>query len=378
VAPRTLAYVTPEVLLWARESAGFSVEQAASAINLSWSELEMVENGYDLLTLRQAEKLAKLYGRPLATLFLSEPPAEEPQDTQFRRLPGAPEPPWPAAMRLLARRIRERQDAAIELYDVLDEEPPWTVQAKEFVARDRTSLPRVARGVLGIGRDEQTSWSEKYAPLRAWTDAVEGHGILVMQDGTMPVEDMRGFASIDAAVPVIVANTKDDPRARAFTVIHEFGHLVLVANGVPPDRHTERWCNEFAGEVLMPSDWLADAFEESVAPSLLGRVEQVARTFSVTPLAAAVRLRATGSVPEREGDDVINEIRSRGKELMPAPGGGGDYYLNQIAGLGPRFIQLVFSALDGQAVTYPVASTLLAGVKVNHFERLRDQLGRRA
>ena len=377
MAPRTLAYVTPDVLLWARESAGYSVEDAAGAINLSWSELERVESGHDLLTLRQAEKLAKLYGRPLATLYLSDPPVEEPQDTQFRRLPGAPAPPWPAAMRLLARRIRERQDAAIELYDALDEAPPWTTRARDFVARDRASLPDIAREGLGIGRKEQAGWSEKYAPLRAWTDAVEAQGVLVMQDGTMSVDDMRGFASIDTSVPVVVANTKDDPRARAFTVIHEFGHLVLVANGVPPDSHTERWCNEFAGEVLMPSDWLAEAFDESAAPSLLGRVEQVARTFSVTPLAAAVRLRTTGTVPELEGDEVINEIRSRGQEVVRAPGGG-DYYLNQIAGLGPRFIQLVFSALDGQAVTYPVASTLLAGVKVNHFERLRDQLGRRA
>ncbi len=378
MAPRTLAYITPEVLLWARESAGYSSEDAAASINLSWSELEAVENGYDLLTLRQAEKLAKLYGRPLATLFLSEPPAEEPQDTQFRRLPGAPTPPWPAAMQLLARRIRERQDAAIELYEALDEAPPWTSTATDFIARDRTSLARVARQVLGIGRDEQARWAEKYAPLRAWTDAVEGQGILVMQDGSMPVADMRGFASIDAAVPVVVANTKDDPRARAFTIMHEFGHLVLVANGVPPDRHTERWCNEFAGEVLMPSDWLAEAYHEAAAPSLLGRVEQVARTFSVTPLAAAVRLRATGLVDERVGDDVIDDIRARSQEAVRPPSGGGDYYLNQIAGLGPRFIQLVFSALDGQAVTYSVASTLLAGVKVNHFEKLRDQLGRRA
>ena len=134
-----------------------------------------------------------------------------------------------------------------------------------------------------------------------------------------------------------------------FTVIHEFGHLVLVANGVPPDRHTERWCNEFAGEVLMPSDWLAEAFDESASPTLLERVEQVASTFSVTPLAAAVRLRATGSVPEREGDGVINEIRSRGAEMVRTPGGG-DYYLSQIAGLGPRFLQLVFSALDGRDI----------------------------
>ena len=376
VAPRTLAYVTPEVLIWARESAGYSVEDAAAAVNLSWSELEMVEGGHNLLTLRQAERLAKLYGRPFATFFLAAPPAEEPQETQFRRLPGAPAPPWPAEMRLLARRIRERQDAAIELYAALDEAPPWIANARSFVADDRTALPPLAREVLGIGRDEQASWSDKYAPLRAWTDAIEAQGVLVMQDGSMAVDEMRGFASIDSGAPVVVANTKDDPRARAFTVIHEFGHLVLVVNGIPLDRHTERWCNEFAGEVLMPPDWLAQAFRESAAPSLLGRIEQVARTFSVTPLAAAVRVRASGLVAESDGDDVINEIRSRAWEPPPARRGG-DYYLNQIAGLGPRFIQLVFSALDGQAVTYPVASTLLAGVRVNHFERLRDELAHR-
>ena len=113
----------------------------------------------------------------------------------------------------------------------------------------------------------------------------------------MSVDDLRGFASIDAAVPVVVANTKDDARARAFTIVHEFGHLVLVANGVAPELHTERWCNEFAGEVLMPSDWLSEAFRDAEGPSYMGKVEQVARVFGVTPLAAAVRLRATGRIP---------------------------------------------------------------------------------
>lgn len=92
------------------------MEDAATAVSLSWSELEMVQGGHNLLTLRQAERLAKLYGRPLATFFLATPPAEEPQETQFRRLPGAPAPPWPAEMRLLARRIREtpgRSDRAV-------------------------------------------------------------------------------------------------------------------------------------------------------------------------------------------------------------------------------------------------------------------------
>jgi hypothetical protein len=52
-----------------------------------------------------------LYGRPLAALFLPEPPEEAPQEAQFRRLPGAPAPPWPPAMHLLARHAPDLEGA---------------------------------------------------------------------------------------------------------------------------------------------------------------------------------------------------------------------------------------------------------------------------
>jgi hypothetical protein len=45
----------------------------------------MIEGGGDLLTMRQAESAAAVYERPLAALFLPNPPPEEPQEVQFRR-----------------------------------------------------------------------------------------------------------------------------------------------------------------------------------------------------------------------------------------------------------------------------------------------------
>ena len=65
------------------------------------TKLEEAERGEAYLTLRQAEAVARLYERPLAALFLPEPPREEPPEAQFRRLPGAPEPPWPQAFGVL-------------------------------------------------------------------------------------------------------------------------------------------------------------------------------------------------------------------------------------------------------------------------------------
>jgi Zn-dependent peptidase ImmA (M78 family)/transcriptional regulator with XRE-family HTH domain len=373
-----LAYVTPEVLRWARESTGYSLKEAARKIGVHAWRLELAEQGDDLLTLRQAEKAAETYERPLAALFLPEPPNEEPQEQQFRRLPGAPNPPWPPEMQLLVRRIRDRQDAALELYDALEEPPLWPDSARSLVAVNREQLPAKAREALGVSLGEQESWPDGYAALRAWRDAVERLGVLVMQSGTLPVNALRGFASIDGQVPAILVNTKDDPRARAFTIVHELGHLVLAVNGEPVGPHSEPWCNEFAGEVLMPPRRLEEVYRTTAGrKTLLERVDDVARMFTVTPLAAAVRIARAGLAPNDSINAAIGHIRGRGHATQ-SRSAGGDYYINQIAGLGPGYIRLVFDALDSQAVTYPTASALLGGVKVNNFDKLREQLRRRA
>jgi Zn-dependent peptidase ImmA (M78 family) len=383
----TAAHVTPRVLRWARESIGFSVEDAALRIRIAPDKLERAEAGDDLLTLRQAERAADVYDRPLAALFLPEPPFEEPQEAQFRRLPGAPEPPWPPAMQSLARRVRDKQEAAAEVYDLLEEEPPWPETVAELRVETQGSpdagwasvellrLPEVARAVLGITFEDQAGWRDSigYTPLRRWIDAVESLGVLVMQDGTLDLELMRGFASTHPIVPAIVVNTKDDARARAFTVVHEFGHLCLLANDIPVGPETEAWCDNFAGEVLMPPDRAERVFARLPATDPLVKVDELALTFGVTPLAAAVRAARTGLLPQNVADEVIARIRDRPPR---GQGSGGNYYRTQIARLGPAFIRLVLTALDSQTVTYPAASRLLE-TKANNLGTLRDYLEQR-
>ena len=233
--------------------------------------------------------------------------------------------------------------------------------------------------MLGVDRDAQRNWShDPYAPLRGWRDAVEALGVLVMQEGPVEVDEMRGFASIEpASLPAILLNSKDDPRARAFTLLHELGHLVLSRRGERVGPKTERWCDRFAGQVLMPTDWLRDEFASS-SGSTLDRVRVVARSFHVTPLAAAVRITHVGLVSDDEGGAAIGWIRARPKRSDEDDGPrGGDYYKNKVANFGPGYLGLVFSALDTQAITVPTATALLDGVKVKNLERLREELDRR-
>lgn len=367
--------MTPEVLRWARESVGYSAQEAASKLGIFTWQLEAAEDGIELLTLPQVEQAAELYDRPLAALFRPSPPHEEPPEAQFRRLPGAPEPPWPPEMHRLARRVRQRQAAADELYDLLDETPPWPETARQLSRVGHDDLATVARRRLGISVDEQASWQDSsgYAPLRAWVDAVEAQGVLVMQDGSMPLATMRGFASMHDSVPAVIVNTKDDPRARAFSIIHELGHLALAATGALVGSHTEAWCNEFAGDVLMPLDALREALVMSDGTDL-ELTGAVALRFGVTPLAAAVRIARAGLVGRDRASQLIAALRRRPRrERSP----GGNYYRNKITWLGPAFARLVLEAADAQALTLSNAAGLLEA-KVDHFQKLRETLDRRA
>ena len=370
------ALVPPETLRRARESMGLSLDQAARKVSVSVEKLERAERGEDHLTLRQAENAAHVYRRPLAALFVARPPKEDPPEAQFRRLPGAPSLPWNYEMHTLARRIRERQDAAVEIYDFLEEDPPWPSVQIGYSA-DSAEQGALARVALGVGLDEQKAWRDRegYVPLWAWIEAVERLGVLVMQDGSMSVEQMRGFAAVHDSVPAVVVNTKDDPRSRAFTLLHELGHLLRARVGLDPTSVTEPWLEEFASNVLMPRQSFVADFRRA-AGDLLQSVDDLALQYGVTPKAAVVRVARLRLASQATVDEVLDHIAERAAHAGERSQGG-NYYFNTIGRLGPAFIDLVFSALDTQVISYPAAAGLL-GVKVNNFAELRERTSQRS
>src|SRR5688572_11732833 len=70
------AYITPNVLKWARESARMTLEVAAAKISITAEKLAQWEEGNGQPTIRQAQALAKSYKRPFAVFFLPEIPRD--------------------------------------------------------------------------------------------------------------------------------------------------------------------------------------------------------------------------------------------------------------------------------------------------------------
>src|SRR5207247_7579279 len=75
------------------------------------------------------------------------------------------------------------------------------------------------------------------------------------------------FSISKSMLPVIVTNIKDSPRARAFTLLHEFTHVMLRQAGMcnqlsiesnrPEDeQRIETFCNWTAGAALIPRQQL--------------------------------------------------------------------------------------------------------------------------
>jgi transcriptional regulator with XRE-family HTH domain len=89
---RVEALITPVLLVWARETAGFDIPTAAKKIGVHPDRLAGWEQAQRRPSIPQLRKLANVYKRPIAVFYLPEPPAAEASIRNFRRLPGTETP----------------------------------------------------------------------------------------------------------------------------------------------------------------------------------------------------------------------------------------------------------------------------------------------
>src|SRR5260370_20550021 len=113
------ALVKPELTVWARESAGLSVEEAAKKAPVSAERLAEWESGVARPTIAQIRLLGRAYHRPIAVFYLPKPPKKFKAMHDYRRMSGtlAAHPSY--ALMLEIRRARDRREIALELLNYL-------------------------------------------------------------------------------------------------------------------------------------------------------------------------------------------------------------------------------------------------------------------
>ncbi|MEY9607921.1 Zn-dependent peptidase ImmA (M78 family) [Bradyrhizobium elkanii] len=265
--------VKPEILRWARETAGLSLGRAAAAIGLkdtrkerAVERLAALEEGRAAPSRALISKMAEKYHRPLLAFYLDAPPAKGDRGEDFRSIPDR-QTGSEALVDALLRDVRARQDAIRDLLIDDEDNQPLLFIGSMRVSDGTDAVLASIKSTLKLDLSSyrrQSSPEKAFALLRSQAEAV---GIFVLLLGNLgshhtaiDVEAFRGFALADPVAPFVVINDQDRVTAWSFTLLHELAHLWLGQSGVSgrsPDLRIEQFCNDVAASFLLPAHELA-------------------------------------------------------------------------------------------------------------------------
>ncbi len=325
--------VNPDVLAWARRSAGLDSEQAVKKVGVSRTTLDRWEGGTLAPTLVQLRTAAKVYRRPLAVLLLDRPPNESGFDalTDYR---AAGLRPSRLSYELLKelKRARGQREVMLELQSISPDSVPPSRELPllSLHSSDVDESGRRLRAFAGVDLATQVAARDTGTALNVWIRGIESAGVMVIQTSRVKPAEMHGFSLHGWPYPVIALNGSDQQRRRLFTLLHELAHLALERGGIC-DLHesdgldsndpsaVEQRCNALAAGALLPRDALL-AETRNQSDWTLSDLERLSKQFKVSSEAILLRLIGLGLATwslyrERkpELDEAYEQIRERQK-----------------------------------------------------------------
>ena len=382
---RSQALASPSLVRWSRATSGLDVAGAAKRLKVPSATVEAWESGEKRPSMAQLRRMAAVYKRPLAVFYLSEPPVDFTPLRDFRTIAGHEQTIDTPRLAFEIRRAHQRREAALELADV-NGDGPVLFRVRSRLTDEPTAVAGRLRELLAISLDEQFAWSNQYECLNAWKGAAERVGVLVFQTESLPLEEARGFSLAQFPLPVIALNTKDSPRGRAFTLMHELAHIALRAGGVcdlheiaHSNREIDRmevFCNRVAGETLIPRASIAPSLEtlglaherEWLDPAL----HAFAARYSVSMDAALRSLVQAGRFPMAAYIERHAEFLELSRSARPKAGRV-PYFRRALSWAGRRFAHMALIAYDDQRISSADLTEFLH-VKMKQVDQIRAAL----
>ncbi|MEX2649943.1 MAG: XRE family transcriptional regulator [Alphaproteobacteria bacterium] len=380
--------VNPEVLIWARTTAGLSLAEAAIKLGMTEpGRLESLERGERNPSRRQLVKMAERYRRPLIAFYLPAPPRESDRGQDFRTLPdGRTEAREEPLLNALLRDVHARQGLVRAALEEADEDQPLAFVGSAHVSDGVNSLVRSMRGVLGLSLDEfraQGTVVEAFAKLRA---ATEKAGVFVVLMGNLGTHHtdidprvFRGIALSDAVAPFVVINEKDSKAAWSFTLLHELTHVWLGQTGISGydgEAEVEKLCDAVAARFLLdPSELdelrISTAFNLDDLRQKIGIFAQHRNLSRKMVAYNLMRSRLIQRSAYSELCAVFDTERLVRSSERPGDKGGPDYYVVRRHRAGPGLLDVVRRMVTGGSLTTTKAGRVL-GVKPTSVSRLLD------
>jgi Zn-dependent peptidase ImmA (M78 family) len=387
--------VNPEILKWARDTAGLTAVDAARKLGFSDTRhrtaverLTALETGHDEPSRSVLLRMSKEYRRSLLVFYLAAPPQTADRGQDFRTVPGVVPPHYNPLVDALIRDIRGRQHT---LRGLLEETEPHLVDfiASATMDDDTTALARRITERLQFSLPEFRQQATIEAAFTYLRQKIEAAGVYVLLVGNLgshhtniSAEVFRGFAIADRIAPFIVINDQDARPAWAFTALHELAHLWLGATGLSGasiEARIEGFCNDVAGEILLPAADLATVTNLRQMPfdQVFEALSTHAAAWKLSRAMVAYRFLRGNVITEGVWKQVVDQLRqewlatrSRRQQAEETGNAGGpSYYVVKRRRLGNALLDIIRRSLGDGAITYTKAAQVL-GVKPRNVDPL--------
>jgi Zn-dependent peptidase ImmA (M78 family)/DNA-binding XRE family transcriptional regulator len=384
------AFITPEMVRWARRRTGEAREGLAGRIHVSPEKIASWESGEDLPTFRQAQHLAHALNIPFGFLFLSTPPQIQIPIPDLRTVTG-----------------RLPAEVSVEFSDLVNSvllKQQWYRDFIEgegraplaFVGRFGLDSPldvvaENIRQTIGIDeefRRESVSWEDF---LRKLIQKSEDSGVLVLRSGIvesntkrkLSVDEFRGFAISDDLAPLVFINVRDSKAAQIFTLVHELAHIWIGQSGISnpnfkkrssqQKNRVEQFCNKVAAEVLIPRAEFLKYWREQV--SIEGNLRQLCVRFRVSSMTVLRQAFELDKISEHQflRQYQLEVQKWNERDAVAAESNGGDFYATLRARNGSVLTAaIVEAALEGRILKRDAARLL--SVRVPTLLKVSEKL----
>ncbi len=386
--------IAPEVMKWARKTAGYSdIEVASKKLVVPLEQVKGWESGDVEPTIAQLRKAAKLYKRPLAVLLLPDPPKDFSVPHNYRKLKHEEANTWSPTLHAEYKRALSQREVIIELEEVSPESVSKT-SSKIKVANNMAAveLGKHFRSVLGIDKWSNAIKTNPNKALNAAIDAAEEMGILVIQTKGVHYKEMRGMSISKWPHPIVILNGSDWPRPRLFSLLHELAHIAKNSSGIcdlheikpqlrDEDDTLEHYCNQVAANVLMPKELIEqNAALIKISKWTVELLREYSQGYSASSEAFLLRLIDLGKADwndyrsiKPQLDQIYEDERAKLKARQKDKKSGPTFYVVKARDLGHGYIHSIMSAFDMRAISSYDAADYL-DVKYNQIPKLQEAL----
>ena len=394
--------VNPEIMVWARETAGLTRLEAARKLGFRDSsrssaadKLAAIEYGEKEPSRPQLLRMADQYHRPLLTFYLSRPPKQGVRGVDFRTLPEDSSRSDDALLDALIRDVRARQSMVRAVLEDEDEAEPLPFVGSHQISDGREVVLQALHELLGIDSRIYRAQATASAAFDLLRRNSEASGIFVLLKGDLgnhvtaiDVRVFRGFSIADAVAPFVVINDQDARTAWSFTLLHETVHLLLGQTGVSgsyTESEVEQFCNDVAGEFLLPTaemDELSQLVGDGNGDIAIAseRISDFASKAKVSRTMVAYKAYRSSLIGQETFSQLSNSYREEWRaerEHMRAQvrgqSGRPDYYVVRRHRLGGRMLNLVERMMAADVLSTSKAARIL-GVKPRQLQPLLERV----